>query len=256
MTDLDAAFEEAIRTVEDGIKKLRKAWDEIVDNVNFALKFLPGYLEGQIRKAMGDLTAEYDGADNWLADLLLERGSAGALRAAASSWNSDVATVAGTHVRQLSFGQLPSNGSWSGPAQIAYRSVVDLQTKVLGETRQLIDDLGSTLNDLADALKVFWCAIAVAVGALVMAMVAAGVATGTGVGIPAAIATALGAVVAFWSAVGTATVLYQNVLDANKGKLGRIAAANGADTGWPKATADLSDASVLDGDDSDWTPNL
>jgi hypothetical protein len=39
------------------------------------------------------------------------------------------------------------------------------------------------------------------------------------------------AVVVFWSAVGTATVLYQNVLDANKDKLGRIAAANGADTG-------------------------
>jgi uncharacterized protein YukE len=258
MTDsvVDTAFEDAVRTIESAITKLKQAWDEIVDHVNLALRILPGYLEDQLRKSMQRLTAEYRSADVWLLDQLLERGSPSALRQTASDWNTEVGGPASDHAQRLAFAQLPSNGKWSGTAQAAYRSVVDLQTKTLGDLKGLTDETQSTLNDIADALKVYWVGIAVAVASLAAAMVCCGVATGTGVGAPAAVQIAIGAVIAFWAAVVGATVLFDNSLDAITGKLERLTTQNGSEGRWPPATADISDATVSDDDPSDWIPNL
>jgi hypothetical protein len=261
MTDsaLDNAFEEAVRAIELAVKKMRKAWDDIVDNVNFALRILPGYLEERLRRSMERATTEYRNADVWIWDMLLERGSAGAVRQAASDWNAKVGEVASNHSKLLAFGQIPSNGLWSGPAQLAYRSVVDLQTQTLVELKGMTDKVQSTLNDIADAIKSFWVKMAVTVLALEGAMVGIAVMTATGVLAPAAIVALIVAIVGFWTAVFEFTNDFHNKLDSKKAELEAQTAQNGSEGQWPPVNADLSDATVRDDpvpDPSDWTPNL
>jgi hypothetical protein len=253
----DAAFEEAVQSVEDAIKKLKKAWKEIVDNVNWALKFLPGPVGEKLRNGITEVRGEYKDADIWLLDHVLERGSAGALRDVASDWSTKIGDATSARSKNLALGQLPSNGQWSGPASLAYRTVVDVQTRTLDEFTELTHDLAGILNDIADALKLFWIAIATEAALLAVAMIALGAATATGVGAIVAIPTALGAIVAFWAAVATAVILFHNSLDSNKGKLdGTTAKYGGAESRWPAATANMSDATVADDDPSDWIPNL
>jgi uncharacterized protein YukE len=247
MSATDAAYEEAVKTVESCAKKFQKAYDEIADKVDLALKFLPGQLEQRIRDSMTKLTAEHGDSKVRFMDLWLERGSAGALRDAASEWTLKVGAVASGYSTQVSFAQLPSKEDWSGPAQVAYRSVVDQQSKLLGDFKTVVDDLNSILNDLADALKAYWVSIAIEATACAGVLVACAVGSAAVATLPATILTAVGAIVGFWIFVAGATVLYHNVLDANEAKLKSILAINGTEGKWPAASVEEST--------SGWTPN-
>jgi uncharacterized protein YukE len=248
MSAIDAAYEEAVSTVESCAKKFHRAYNDIADKVDLALKFVPGQLEQRIREAMAEFTAEHRKSEVLFADLWLERGSAGALRDAGSEWNLQVKAVASDHSVRISFPQLPSKEAWRGTAQIAYRTVVDQQSKMLGDFVTQIDDLNDVLNDLADALKYYWVSIALEATACAGVLAACAVASTLVVSIPATIVGAIAAIVGFWAFVAGATVLYHNVLDANKAKLEKIRAVYGTAGEWPKA-------SVGNGSTAGWEPN-
>lgn len=251
----DGAFDDAISSIESALKKMRKARGDIIDHVNWALKFLPGGVADQVRKATQKLDGEVSKSENSILDLLLERGSPAALREAASQWNSKVAEVAGNQAVELALAKMPSNGKWKGDAQLAYRSAVDQQNKALTDLRGVLDELNSTVNDIADALKNFWIAIAAAVVMLCAAMMVCALETIGVITIEAAITTGLGAVALFVTGVHTAESIFDNALDSNKAKLEKLITANGAEGTWPAPAADFGDASVLDDDKkSDWEP--
>jgi uncharacterized protein YukE len=257
MGGVDGAFDEAISSIESARKKMGKAWDDIVDHVNWALKFLPDSIAGQVKKATEKLGGEYHKSDGWIIDHLLERGSPDALRDAAELWNSKIGAVVGTYVKDLEFAAMPSNGRWTGTAQLAYRGIVDQQNKALTELREALKELNTTLNDIADAVKHFWIEVAAAVIVFAAAMVVCGLETIGMITIPAAITTAIGAVALFWSAVGVALSVFHNSLDSNEAKLEGLTTQFREDGTWPAATADISDASVLDDDrQSEWEPIL
>jgi hypothetical protein len=252
MSVVDAAYDEAVKTVESCVKKIQRAYNDIAHKVSWALKFLPDPLDKQVRTEMGKLHDKYKEHEVMMADLWLERGSAGALRDAANEWVLKVGGVASKQSTELAFAAMPSNGVWEGDAQKAYRPIVDLHSRVLNDFFNWNGDLSDTLNALADALKVYWVAIAIDAVGCAVALAACAVAGETVVALAAAIVAAVGAIVAFWVAVAGHTVLYHNTLDALEGKLVKIRAINGEDARWPHGAADLSDASVLDGDKSGW----
>jgi uncharacterized protein YukE len=252
---MGGTFDEAISSVESARKKMGKAWKDIVNHVNWGLKFLPDSVGDQVRKATQKLGGEYQKSDGWLLDHLLERGSPDALRDAADLWNDKLRAVVATYVKDLEFASMPSNGKWKGTAQLTYRSIVDQQNKALGELRDVVKDLNTTLNDIADSIKYFWVAVAAAVILFCGAMVACALETIPVVTIPPAILTAIGAVAAFWAAITVAVVMFHNSLDNNEAKLEQLTTQFREDGTWPPATADMSDASVLDDDKtSDWEP--
>jgi uncharacterized protein YukE len=257
MGGVDGAFDEAISSIESALKKMRKAWDDIVDHVNWGLKFLPDGVADQVRKSTQKLGGEYHKADGWILDTLLERGSPGALRAAVEQWNSKVLQAVSDNVRELAFAAMPSNGRWKGDAQVAYRSVVDNQNKALDDLKRILGELSSTLNAIADSIKEYWIAMAVAYLGLCGAMVICALWTVGLVTIPTAITTAIGAAALFWGAVTTASIMFTNSLDSNKAKLEGLTTQNSTDGTWPPPTAEFSDGSVLDDDEkSDWEPIL
>jgi uncharacterized protein YukE len=255
MGGIDGAFDEAISSIESARKKMGKAWGDIVDHVNWGLKFLPDSIGDQVRKATQKLGGEYKKSDGWILDTLLERGSPDALRDAADLWNNKFRAVVSDYVKDLDFAAMPSNNKWKGNAQLAYRSIVDQQNKALTELRDVLKDLNPTLNDIADAIKYFWVAVAAAVILFAGAMVVCALETIPVVTIPPAILTAIGAVAALWAAIGVAVIMFHNSLDNNEAKLSGLTTQFRQDGTWPVPAADISDASVLDEDKtSDWEP--
>jgi uncharacterized protein YukE len=257
MGGIDSAFDEAISSIESARKKMGKAWKDIVNHVNWGLKFLPDSIGDQVRKSTQKLGGEYEKGDGWILDHLLERGSPDALRDAGDVWNDQIRAMVSTYVKDLEYGAMPSNNRWKGSAQLAYRSVIDQQNKALVELRDVLEKLNTTLNDIADAIKYFWVAVAAAVILFCGAMVAAALETIPVVTIPPAILTALGAVAAFWAAISVAVVMFRNSLDSNEAKLETLTTTFREDGTWPAPAADISDASVLDEDGaSQWEPNF
>jgi uncharacterized protein YukE len=248
-------FDEAISSIESARKKMAKAWKDIVNHVNWGLKFLPDSIGDQVRKATQKLGGEYQKSDGWILDQLLERGSPDALRDAGDVWNEQIKAVVSDYVEGLAFAEMPSNNRWKGTAQLAYRVIVDQQNKALAELRDVLDKLNTTLNDIADAIKYFWVAVAAAVIIFAAAMVVCGLETVGLITIPAAITTAIAAVAAFWAAISTALIMFHNSLDNNEAKLEGLTTQFPQDGAWPAPTSDISDASVLDLDgESEWEP--
>jgi len=257
MGGVDGAFDEAISRIESARKKMGKTWDDIVDHVNWAMKFLPDSVADQVKKATQKLGGDYHKADGWLLAELVERGSPSALRHAAEVWTKQVEAVAGNYATDLGFGSMPSNNKWKGPAQLAYRSIIDQQTKALSDFQGELGKLNTTLNDIADAVRNFWVAIAGAVLLMAAALVVCALEVLGIVTAEAAITTAIGGVAVFFGTTFTAYSMIHGALDGHKATLDGLVTKFHQDGTWPAAAADISDASVLDGDNtSDWEPNL
>lgn len=189
--------------------------------------------------------------------LFSERGSATALRAAGESWNEQVGHRASTQTGLLTKEALETDNEWTGDAADRYGEAVTAQGKALTQIKAITEILQTTLNEIASALKVFWVGIAIAFGTYVALMIGCIIGACTVVGTIPSLLAALGFSVAFLSAVATLSNNFANTLDEKKAKLEQQATMDGqfANGDWPSAVADkLSDASVRDGDNSDWTP--
>ncbi len=254
---VDIAFEEALTRVSKLLEKLKGAWDDIVDGVNRVLSILPGFLEGPIRSLFEKCSSKVTEVVNEITKLFSEQGSATALRTAGESWNEQVGHRASTQAGLLVKEALETDNEWTGDAADRYGEAVTAQGKALTQIKTITENMQTTLNEIASALDKFWIAIEVAFGVYVVSMIGciAGVCTGAGT-VPALFAALLFSVT-FLGAFGTFLTDFTNTLDEKKARLEQQATMDGqfANGNWPPAVAEkMSDASVKDGDKSDWKP--
>jgi uncharacterized protein YukE len=234
---VDTAFEEACNEVDDLLRKLTDAWNDIVDGVNTVLSILPGFLEGPVKGAFNSVSAKVSQVFDDMRQLITERGSASAIRTAAESWNTDVGGRASTQAGLLTKEALETDNEWTGDAADRYGEAVTSQGRALTQIKTITDTLQTTLNEIATALKVYWVAIAIAFGTYVALMI--------------------GCIIGAATVVATFSTNFANTLDEKKAKIDQQTTMDGAFANgtWPPAAADqMSDASVRDGDKSDWTP--
>ena len=232
-------------------------WDDIVHGVNRVLRMLPGFLEGPIKSAFKKCSSKVSKVFEEITRLVSERGSASALRTAAESWNEQVGHRASTQAGLLVKEALETDNEWTGDAADRYGEAVTAQGKAFNLIKTITETLQTTLNEIASALTVFWISITVALVTYVAAMIPFIFGAGSGIGTIPALGAILGVSVVFLGAVATLSNNFANTLDEKKAKLEQQATMDGqfADGNWPPAVADkMSDASVRDGDKSDWTP--
>lgn len=254
---VDTAFEDALTEVSELLEKLRDAWNDIVDGVNQVLSILPGFMEGPVKSACEKCSSKVTEVFNEITKLFSERGSASALRTAGESWNEQVGHRVSTQAGLLAKEALETDNEWTGDAAYRYGEAVTAQGKALSQIKTITDNLQTTLNEIASALRVFWVAIAVAFGSYVVLMIGCIVGACTVVGTIPSLIAALGFSVTFLGAVATFSNDFANTLGEKKAKLEQQSTMDGqfANGNWPPAVADkMSDASVRDGDKSDWTP--
>ncbi len=253
----DAAFEGALTKVSELFEKLKGAWDDIVDGVNRVLRILPGFLEGPIKSAFKKCSSKVGEVFDEVTKLFSERGSASALRAAAEGWNEQVGHRASTQAGLLMKEALETDNEWTGDAADRYGEAVTAQGKALAQIKTITDVLQTTLNEIASALSAFWTGILVYFGVYVALMIGCIVGICSGVGTVPSLLAALGFSAAFLERVTTLSANFANTLDEKKAKIEQQSTMDGqfANGEWPSAVADkMSDASVRDGDKSDWTP--
>lgn len=254
---VDTAFEEALDKVRELVEKLSGAWDDIVSGVNKVLGMLPGFLEGPVKSAFETCSNKVSEVFDEINKLFTERGSASAIRTAAESWNEQIGHRASTQAGLLVKEALETDNEWSGDAADRYGEAVTAQNKALTQIKTITEALHTTLNEIASALKVFWVGIAIAFGTYVAAMIGCIIGAATVVGTVPSLVAALGFSVTFLGAVATLSTNFANTLDEKKAKLDQQSTMDGqfANGNWPSAVTDkMSDASVKDGDKSDWTP--
>jgi uncharacterized protein YukE len=254
---VDTAFEEALTKVGELVEKLRGAWNDIVNGVNHVLGLLPGFLEGPVKSAFEKCSAKVSEVFDEITKVFTERGSASALRTAADSWNEQIGHRASTQAGLLVKEQLDTDNEWTGDAADRYGEAVTSQNKALTQIKTITETLQTTLNEIASALKVFWVGIAIAFGTYVALMIGCIIGACTVVATVPSLLAALGFSVAFLASVATLSNNFANTLEEKKAKLDQQSTMDGqfANGSWPSAVADkMSDASVKDGDKSDWTP--
>jgi hypothetical protein len=235
----DEAFEAAVELVRDAIEKLKDIWNDFVEGFNKAIKVVPGYMSPGLVYAMKKLSHWFGEMVEKVWKVYTERGSAGAVRAVASDWNSEVGGKTAAQSGAVGLGQLPTTGYWTSPAATRYVHVVNGQIKALTDVKTITDGLQTTLNEIANAMRHFWQTFALAVGGYVVLMAAAAVATATVVEAAPAITAAIGFTVAFIATLNELTRDFKNALDTNEAKLEQLNTTGAfTDGNWPPSTAD------------------
>lgn len=254
---VDIAFEETLTRVSNLLEKLKSVWDEILVGVNHVLSFLPGFLAGPITSIFEKCSSKVTEVFNEITKLFIERGSESALRTAGESWNEQVGHRTSTQAGLLTKEALEVDNKWTGDAAERYAEAVTAQGRALTQIKIITDTLQTTLNEIASGLHSFWTGIIVAFGIYVslMALCIWGACTVVGA-VPSLIA-ALTLSLSLLEIISKLSNDFANTLEEKKAKIEQQATMDGqfANGDWPSAVAnEMSDASVRDGDKSDWTP--
>jgi uncharacterized protein YukE len=237
---MDAAFDAAVELVGNAIEELKGLWNDFVEGFNKALKVIPGYLNPGLVYAMKKLTHGFTEMIEKVWKVYTERGSAGAVRAVASEWNSEVGGKASTQAGLLGTGQLTTTGLWTGPAGTRYFHVVNGQNKALTDVKTITDKLQTTLNEIADAMRNFWQKLAVSVGGYIVLMAGAAASALAGVTAVVAIPAAIGFTVAFLGVLNDLSTDFANALDSKEAQLEQLVTTDSSFSSgnWPPSTAD------------------
>lgn len=273
---------QAVEYVTNAIPRMEDLWAQIkakTTSVNAGTGAVVGGIAGALLGPAGIVAGALGGAAVGFAldkygdqiqeaiddfkKIVLERGSAQDLRGTAGEWNALVLHI----IRDKSGALDPdkdtigADDNWSGAARDAYLSATRGQRDNLTKLGGVVENLSTVLHDTASAHQTYWVGIAAAAATFVTSLASAVLLAELP---PAAAAAAAAAVVASGALIGLLTAFEntleekKNSIDQGKTTLDQILGDGGT---WPKAVSDvagdprsLSDASVADGDASDWVP--
>lgn len=255
MTMTNPLVHEAWEKSQEIEQKIR----EFFDGVNEVIGWVPGifsHLVEPIVQGMEQLRQKMQEFWDRVNQLFEQPGNSERLREAGARWAEDIGNVLGDLAATISLDKLRTNIEWTGRAAEAYRATVPAQGEALTGLKDLAIEMRTSLDSLAESIDNFWLAIKVAFVAFLVAIVGAIVAAATVVGIPAAIAAILAAVATCLGLIIATIVALDSHLDTIQNQQTAIRQGiHDIGSEWSRSNiAALSDASVADGDGSDWRP--
>ncbi|MEU4741551.1 hypothetical protein AB0G02_13955 [Actinosynnema sp. NPDC023658] len=229
------------------------------DQVNSVMSWVPApleYLVDPIVRGMQLLNEKLRELWDRVKLLWEQPGDSDRLKQVGEQWVSQVGNALGDIAGTIGPDKLRTTIEWEGRAARAYQATVPPQAAGLNSVKDIAGQLRSSLNSLANSIDMFWMAMGFALAGLVVSIVGAVVAACTLVGIPAAITFIVGGVAATIGVIA-ATVMalesHVNTIETEQSALRQKIHDLGSTWAVPN-TADLADASVVDGDGSDWRP--
>jgi hypothetical protein len=251
-----SAVDFGVGDIRSVLEAARQLVNDIINGINSVLDQLPPASVAGIRAAVADLQRLVDEEIAEVERQLAFAGSPDTLRAAGESWR-EVGRLASAQAGKATLNSTQADDRWTGDAADAYGRTLPAQEKALIAIKARTDEIDKVLQDLAGSINSFWADIGFAAVALGAALASALILAATAVGAPAAAGLAAAAVVAFGTAATSALsalVDLTNACAARAAEFERTLDNNDAFDGgkWPKSTTDFSDASLTDGDDTDW----
>lgn len=247
--------QQANQKAKDIDEMIRKFYDQ----VNGVLSWVPKPLEymiDPILKGMEFLGRKCKEFWDEVKELWDKVGDVDKLRATAEGWVTYVGDALGEIAGTLGLDKMRTTIEWEGRAARAYQATVPPQVAGMNAIKDVAGQMRTSLNNLANALEGFWIAIGFAFAGFVAGAGAAIATACTVVGLPASIAvllTAAGTTVALVGAAVAAAVSYMNTIDTEQSAIRQKIRDLGSNWTMPNL-GDMSDASVRDGDGSDWRP--
>jgi hypothetical protein len=263
---MSVAMDIAVDSVVKAIPRMIELYEEIKSKANG--KGIAGAVGNALLGPFGRKAAEkaLDKVDDVIQEfkkIVEERGSAQDIRGAAGEWNALVLNTVRDKAGVLDQDKdkIGADDNWTGSARDAYVSATGGQRESLNKLAGVVEELGKILHETASAHNTYWVGIA---GTAALFVGSLGVAAVT-VEFPPAAAAALAAALAAGAGLAAFMTAFENTLnekanamDNQKTTLNQIL---GDGSTWPKAVNDnpgdprsLSDASVTDGDASEWVP--
>jgi uncharacterized protein YoxC len=249
-----------VREAQEKVQDIERKVQEFFDKVNDVLSWVPGFLSHLIEpiragiEALNQKLREFWDRVNQLWD---QPGNSDRLKEVGEQWVTQVGNITGDIAGTISPDQLRTNIEWTGRAAEAYRATIPAQVSGLNAVKDLANQMRSSLNNLANSIDGLWTALGFAFAGFVVGAVAAIATAVTVVGIPAAIAilaTAVGVALGLIAAAIMALNSHLNTIESEQATIAQKARDLG--TTWANTNIDdLSDASVTDGDGSDWRVN-
>lgn len=250
-------FREILERVRRFLDRAQRAAVELIDNVNDVIGWLPGALADRVVAVLNrfnDLLSQFY---REVGEFVTEPGWPPGLFSARDEWVSKVGARASELVSTATLDETRSDDYWQGVAADAYRNTLPRQKEALTAIKAVTDDIADALTNIGWAIYTAWAALAVAVATFVAELLTEAGAAATGVGAPPAAAAASGSAVKVVTLVGAiigGLVYYLTTLSGECNNLNqRLGENNAFPSGrWPRSTTNLSDASLNDGDSTDW----
>jgi hypothetical protein len=258
MTVTDVELTAVLGDIRSGLDQAATLVDGLVAGVDDVLAGLPDADVAGARMGLVELRRRFTEAVDRLDHLLATAGDTTVLRRAGAAWVDAIGATTSRLAGVASLNITRVDDHWTGLAADAYRNTLPAQQAALSAITFTSHEVDATLNDLASAIVRFWISIGAACVGLVVTLAGALGSAATVVGAPLATGIALAGVGALATA-GTAAI--SNLTDITTGAAARSAELErrlATDTtfplgAWPRSTTEISpDASITDGDGSDW----
>ena len=251
-----SAVDFTVKEIRSVLDAARQLVNDIINGINSVLDQLPPGSIAGIRAAVADLQRLVDEEIAAVEAQLGFAGSPDILRAAGERWR-EVGGLASAQAAKATLNSTRADDRWVGDAAEAYGRTLPAQEKALIGIKARTDEIDRILQDLAGSINSYWADMGFAAVALGAGLGSALIIASTGVGAPAAAGLGAAAIVAFATAANsalTALVDITNACAVRTAEFDRSIKNNDSfDEGrWPSSTTDFSDASLTDGDDTDW----
>lgn len=244
-----AEFEDILRRVREALDAIPKKFNELVDNINSVLGWLPGFILDKIKSALNAVRDFIGKVITEIGKIITQPGVPWTLWNHGTTWTEQVGGKASDWQDVFHIGTLKTDDEWKGGAADAYKNILPLQQKALGAVKAAADEVDDVLTKMAIAIGVAWLAIVAAVVSFVIELTAESAAATTGVGAPPAAAAAGVSAAKVWGIVAAALAVLEafvanSLLPSIKDLNQRINNSEGFPGGkWPALTTDISDSS-------------
>ncbi|MFC7529118.1 hypothetical protein [Actinoplanes sp. GCM10030250] len=170
---------------------------ELQRAIDGKLKWLPGPIQDGVVTGWNTFCEVMRRMWDNLNTMLSSMGSPSKLWTTADAWSDHVGVPVSGQVQTAEAGLLLTDDNWDGDAADAYRQMLPLQKAALDKIKSAITDgLSTALREVAQAIVIFWGALAAAFVALAIGLTGALGSSATIVGLPAAPIIAGGAAIA------------------------------------------------------------
>lgn len=259
-------LEEAITWLEGFPSWLDRTVDDVIARINGLLSAVPGFLSDLLdgittqARALLDRIRELAGQLlTWLQENVWPViNGPFTLWEVGNEWTTSVYQKVTDVSGQIDANKVKVDDYWQGPAANAYLQAVSVQKAAADKVAAAVSAIREAVQGLAFTLGALYTALVAGLLAATIEIMGGSAAVATFLGIPpglmaiiAGLVTALGTVAGVY-AVGKELV--SGTADKFAKLLERRNDGSAFDHGhWPKAAADLGDASMTDGDRSDWS---
>ncbi|WP_250029442.1 hypothetical protein [Paractinoplanes maris] len=194
MSDSTAQEQDLIDKIMSLLDRIEQKSNDLQSAINSKIGFLPGFLRDKVVSGWNAFCDFMRQAWDALREIVSNMGSPSALSSTANAWSNEIGGPVSGRVQFAEAGLLEVDTNWDGDAAEAYRQMLPLQKAALEKMKTVYSDgIATMLGDMVKAIYLFWGALVVALGALVIGIVGALSSSATIVGLPAAPFIAAGA---------------------------------------------------------------